>query len=147
MANYYTHFSFTVPIQVPGNTEEEDERNVERIVAELNALIEEAIENDGSDMFPDGCWGIEVEASGSEVWITDECGESTPEIAAVIVDWLFGQPGSPDIVGFEWANTCSKSRLDAYGGGAVVVTRETTEWMSTAAWLSEKIHAYNEGQN
>ncbi len=39
------------------------------------------------------------------------------------------------VVGFQWANSCSRPRLDAFGGGAVAVSRRHTVWFDTAALL------------
>lgn len=36
-----------------------------------------------------------------------------------------------------WATTCSKSRVDAFGGGAAVIRRTGTKWMNTSQWLAE----------
>lgn len=32
----------------------------------------------------------------------------------------------------EWADTCSRARLNEFGGGAVAFTREQSEWLGTA---------------
>jgi len=38
-------------------------------------------------------------------------------------------------VEFEWSNDCSKPRVDAYGGGAVIITARKIKSMSTTEWL------------
>ena len=38
-------------------------------------------------------------------------------------------------VTFEWSNDCSKPRLDAYGGGAAIITAKKIKTMSTCDWL------------
>ena len=138
MADYYTHFSFVVPFCVDGNTEAQDEGHVRRIVDELKEIIEDANENDGNDIFGEDCmpYGLIVEEHGTEVWITDDAGEASPDAAETAVRWLLDQPGSPDVVSFEWANTCSKPRTDAFGGGAMVIAKgHATEWLNTAKWV------------
>lgn len=45
--------------------------------------------------------------------------------------------------GFEYSNTCSKPRSDAYGGGAVVFTRTTEKWMNTYSWMTKEIDKIN----
>lgn len=140
MADYYTHFSFLVPFDLGGLGEEQDERHVKRIVAELNEIIEDANETDGNDIFPEDYmpYGLSVEEDGSEVWITDDAGEASPDAAEAAVRWLLEQPGSPDVVSFEWANTCSKPRTDAFGGGAMVIAKgHATEWINTGTWASD----------
>jgi hypothetical protein len=41
-------------------------------------------------------------------------------------------------VGASWADTCSAPRVDEFGGGAVYITAEGTEWMSTYQWLADR---------
>lgn len=43
-----------------------------------------------------------------------------------------------ETVGFEWADTCSKPRLDAFGGGAMFVTATEIRGMHTSRWLAEQ---------
>lgn len=40
--------------------------------------------------------------------------------------------------GFDWSYTCTKPRIDEFGGGAVWITKKGFEWMSTNCWLHEK---------
>jgi hypothetical protein len=42
-------------------------------------------------------------------------------------------------VTFEWSHDCSKPRVDAYGGGAAVITAQEIKTMSTADWLNKQI--------
>ena len=41
-------------------------------------------------------------------------------------------------LGFEWSHTCSKARLNSFGGGAVWITKESTDWCNTGCWLAER---------
>lgn len=44
--------------------------------------------------------------------------------------------------GFQYANTCSKPRLDGFGGGAHVLdlaTGETLDWIYTDGWLDQTL--------
>lgn len=130
MADYYTKFSFTVPIQVPGNDEQEDERNVSAVVAELNQLIDEALEDPEHEAFPEEdtpMYGLDIAASGSEVWITDDAGEGSVDAAIAATQWLLNLPGAPEVVEFQWSNDCSKHRTDAFGGGIARVTAKSVE--------------------
>jgi hypothetical protein len=46
--------------------------------------------------------------------------------------------------GFQWANTCSRPRVNAFGGGAHVLdlpTRETVSWTDTNGWLARTLAA------
>jgi predicted Rdx family selenoprotein len=124
MADYYTHLSFVVT-----GTAEEQERLVE-MLDEANQLADESLEpNLGAD--------YEIDADG--VWIHDADGYVELELLSeVLANWL-DEIGSTKSIGFEWANTCSKPRLDAFGGGAMVIRAFTaTEWLSTSRWLQEE---------
>ena len=41
-------------------------------------------------------------------------------------------------IGFSWADTCSKPRVDEFGGGAVYITATDTKWMNTDMWLEQQ---------
>ena len=44
--------------------------------------------------------------------------------------------------GFQWANTCSRPRIDAFGGGAHVLDlekRTTVAWTDTNGWLARTL--------
>ena len=46
--------------------------------------------------------------------------------------------------GFQWANTCSRPRVNAFGGGAHVLdlaTRQTVSWTDTNGWLARTLAA------
>lgn len=42
------------------------------------------------------------------------------------------------VISFEWSGTCSKPRLDAFGGGAVVCYKGNAKWMNTATWVDKE---------
>ena len=42
-------------------------------------------------------------------------------------------------VAFEWSNDCSKPRVDAYGGGAALVTARKIKSLTTGAWLHREV--------
>ena len=44
-----------------------------------------------------------------------------------------------DVLGFEWAHTCSSPRLGEFGGGAAVVTANYIKWMNTTQWLGRTL--------
>lgn len=43
-----------------------------------------------------------------------------------------------DYFKIEWAETCSKPRSGEFGGGAVFVTADNVEWITTGTWVSER---------
>jgi hypothetical protein len=136
MADYYTDFSFLVPVKD------------EAVAAELHQLLEraaemaEAVWNEGEDLDghpifgddPDLFYGHPaVSYKDGGVWVSSDAGESSIDPTIAIVQWLLSQPGAPESVTFEWANTCSKPRLDAFSGGIARVTKDA----SASVWTGE----------
>ncbi len=73
----------------------------------------------------------------SQVWFHGDPSLNVDCAADVIQRFLkeFRPNGS---VGFTWSETCSKPRLDEFGGGACFITAENVEWNSANGWLNEK---------
>lgn len=74
------------------------------------------------------------------VWLySDEYGEPEHVVRFVLrCAEMFGLHG---LWGFTWALTCSKPRLEAFGGGAHLLDlgrRETLGWIDCATWLGER---------
>jgi hypothetical protein len=64
---------------------------------------------------------LSIQTEGrSELWIHDDC-SGDPERVIAFVLLCAEQFDLKGLWGFEYANTCSKPRLDAFGGGAHVI--------------------------
>lgn len=116
MADYYTQFSFAIP----------------EITEKEKKYIEKQLENapsEGSDFN----WAIDEDG----LWIYSE-ESGSPDDAAGFVQEFLKKFRPKESVGFEFAFSCSKPRLDSYGGGAAFVTAESQEWTNTFSWLSNK---------
>ena len=131
MDDYFTHFSCLLDVRTP--------RNAERALELYNQLSAEgASEDPPSDGF---LLSIEPSHGGSQLWIRDDV-TGDPER---VIDFVLRCAGAFDLTGrwgFQWANTCSRPRLDAFGGGAHVLdlgTRKTVAWIDTAGWLHRTI--------
>ena len=84
----------------------------------------------------DGVACVEVthDAKDGTVWVrSEESGDV--EYAADLTQAFLRRFDLDRIVAFQLANTCSKPRLDAFGGGGVVVSRRNTDWFSTATFV------------
>jgi hypothetical protein len=134
MADHYTHFSFALT-----DLSEEEQ-------AWLGALLDSPDDTPNEELAAllgdDEYIGFEAsfEDDGRTLWV--HAGESgTPERAAVVVQEFLARFRPGDAVGFEWANTCSRPLLDAFGGGAVFVTAAEQRWLSSAQWLADKLDA------
>lgn len=130
MADYFTKFSFVI----------ENLQDGERAwLADLLAGTGDHPTDDLAEMLPNPpfvgfAWSFEDDGS---LWLhSDESG--VPEDAAAVAQEFLARFRPHASVGFEWANTCSKPGLDAFGGGAVVITAGQQRWLSSAQWLVEQ---------
>jgi hypothetical protein len=79
-------------------------------------------------------FSAELQDDGSLWLYSEEAG--VPEDAAAVVQAFLGRFRPDASVAFEWANTCSRPELDSFGGGAVVISADHQQWMSSAQWLA-----------
>jgi hypothetical protein len=128
MADYFTHFSCLLDVGTP--------ENAARALALYNALSEEgASEVPPSEGF---LLSIQPEHGGTALWIRDDV-TGDPERVIQFVLRCAEQFQLSGRWGFQYANTCSKPRLDGFGGGAHVLdlaARETIAWTYTDGWLA-----------
>jgi hypothetical protein len=86
-------------------------------------------------------WGANFlcEADGDRLWLHEVDGSGDPESVAKFVCKLAKQFNLKGKWGFEYAATCSKPVLDAFGGGAVAIDLATghVEVINTHSWLAD----------
>ena len=131
MADYFTHFSCLLDVGTP--------ENAARSLELYSALSEE----DGSDEpFSEGfLLSIQPEQGGTELWIRDDV-TGDPERVIRFVKRCATAFGLKGRWGFQYANTCSKPRLDGFGGGAHALdlaTGDTIAWTDTDGWLAQAL--------
>jgi hypothetical protein len=127
MAVYFTNFSCLLDVGTPQN------------VARALDLYANASDDDGT--LSDGFLLSSNEEGGAELWIRDEC-SGDPERVIKFVLLCAEEFDLKGLWGFEYANTCSKPRLDAFGGGAHIIdlgARKSIGWTSTNEWLSRAL--------
>ena len=128
MADYFTHFSCLLDVGTPDNAA--------RALDLFRAFREAA---DREDPPSDGfLLSIQPEHGGSQLWIYDDV-TGDPER---VIQFVLRCAEAFDLTGrwgFQWANTCSRPRVSAFGGGAHVLdlgTRQTVAWSDTDGWLA-----------
>lgn len=138
MANYYTKFS--VVLKLPN----------EAAQAYALDLAHQAIQAKLGDELPAGFpkaladvienWDFETDADspaeGHGVWLHTEDGGVNAVCA--FLQHLLRKFNPQGRVAFEWSNDCSKPRLDAYGGGAAIVTARKIRFIHTGEWLAKR---------
>ncbi len=84
-------------------------------------------------------WNFQTEAdgpaSGHGLWLHSDNGGV--EALCAFLQHLLQKFDPHGRVTFEWSHDCSKPRLDAYGGGAAIVTAQEIKTISTGQWLAE----------
>ena len=128
MADYFTHFSCLLDVGTPANAA--------RALDLYNALSEAgASEEPPSDGF---LLSIQPEHGGSALWMRDDV-TGDPERVIQFVKRCAAECQLTGRWGFQYANTCSKPRLDGFSGGAHVLdlgAGETIAWTYTDGWLA-----------
>jgi hypothetical protein len=151
MADNYSQTSFMVPTK---NDEQRDWivatlEGVDKLLAgdgsAATNLHEEVISSatDRGYDFEDGytpSWRVEDDG----IWIY--AAESISVDLMVVILQAYLKKFHPNsFIGFQWADTCSKPRLDEFGGGAVYISADDVEFMSTGRWLYEQFAEASQG--
>jgi hypothetical protein len=131
MADYFTHFSCLLDVGTP--------ENAARALDLYNRLSEAgASEEPPSDGF---LLSIQPEHGGTQLWMHDDVA-GDPQRLIQFVKRCAAEFGLTGRWGFQYANTCSKPRLDGFGGGAHVLdlaTGETVDCIYTDGWLDQTL--------
>lgn len=133
MADYFTHFSCLIDV----GTAEKAARAL-ALFADLCAADQDADDPEvaGFDL------ALQDAPEGSILWIHDD---EHGDVEAVIrfVLRLAEDLDLTGLWGFQYALTCSRPRLDAFGGGAHVIdlgARKSIGWSSTNEWLAAALN-------
>jgi hypothetical protein len=121
MANYYTEFSMMVPSEVGEHP-----------------WIDEWMENaaDEESEYEGWTFAYQFQDNG-QMWCYSGEGANIDCLADFCQAYLrMFKPNS--IITFEWANTCSKPRVNSFSGGGIVITAHTQEFINTSIWVSQK---------
>lgn len=133
MADYFTHFSCVLDTGDP-----EKALRAMDILARLRAEDEEADEPQfgGFDVV------LQDGPDSSALWIHDDDQGDVEGVIAFVLR-LAEELDLTGLWGFDYANTCSRPRIDAFGGAAHVVdlgARKSIGWISTQEWLSAALN-------
>ena len=129
MADYFTHFSCLLDVGTPDKAA--------RALALFQSLRE--ADQDAEDPEVAGFDLVRQDApEDSTLWIHDD---EQGDVEAVIrfVLRLAEDLDLTGLWGFQYGLTCSRPRLDAFGGGAHVLdlaTGETVDWIYSGSWLA-----------
>ena len=133
MADYFTHFSCLLDVGTPDKA------------ARALALFQSLRETDQDAGDPEVAGfdlALQDAPKGSILWIHDD---DHGDVEAVLrfVLCLAEELDLTGLWGFQYALTCSRPRLDAFGGGAHVIdlgARKSVGWTSSQAWLAAALN-------
>ena len=128
MADYFTHFSCMLDVNTPQNA------------ARALELYEEhsgegAADEPLSDAF---LLSIDPDHGGTQLWMRDDV-SGDPELLICFVKLCAREFGLTGLWGFQYSLTCSRPRVNAFGGGGHVLelaTGETLDLVDTESWLA-----------
>lgn len=82
---------------------------------------------------------VQIEDGYQEgLWLyADNCGDV--EYTAELLSSFLIAFNLDTILSFSWANTCSKMRLDEFDGGAVVISKDETRFLSPSRWIDAQV--------
>lgn len=155
MADYFTQFSFVIPVtpeqgdwvaqvhalatELIGHAEDGEAReNIEGPQDMVLAALGLAEKRDG-----DPCLQVVHDDKEGTVWVGSE-DSGDVDYTADLAQAFLRHFDLDLVVSFEWANTCSRPRLDAFGGGAVVISRRNADWFNTGTFVETAVKAETE---
>ena len=139
MADYFTNFSLILPL--PGEAAEKYALDLaeqafhihmgEEMPGDFPESLREVVEDWQFDTDP--C----APANGCGLWLHSSDG-GIDAVCAFIQHLLerFDPRGHATL---EWSNDCSKPRVDAFGGGAAVITAGKIKHLNTGQWLHRQV--------
>lgn len=133
MADYFTNFSFILPLK-----DEAQKRYALELAqtASFSRFEETQLPADFpialKDVLED--WTFELEQCEEGIWLHSDSG-GIDAVCAFVQHLLLRFDTAPLVV-FEWSHDCTKPRTDAFGGGAAYITAEEIKTMSTSEWLA-----------
>lgn len=128
MADYHTHFSCLFDVGSAANVE-----NAGAIRDELASYYDS---EEASELVFD-MKRNEYGSQPGSLWISSDGGGNPEHVIAFVLRCAetFDMKGT---WGFCWANTCSRMRLDGFGGGAQIIdltNRRSRDWVDLAEWV------------
>jgi hypothetical protein len=133
MADYFTNFSLVLLLK--------DEAQ-KQYALDLHKEAIAIAQRDGEPIpksFPESLethleeWCFDIEKENRGVWLHSQYGGI--DAACAFIQHLLVKFNPDGVVTFEWSHDCTKPRIDAYGGGAAIVTANKIKTMNTADWI------------
>ena len=133
MADYFTHFSCVLDVGTP-----------DKALAALDLFLRLREEDEASvdPEFSGFALSLPDGPGSSILWFHDD-GQGDVEGVIRFVLRLAEALDLTGLWGLDYANTCSRPRLETFGGGAHVIdleARKSIGWISTHEWLTASLN-------
>lgn len=133
MADYFTQFSGVLDVGAPDKA---------AAALDLFLRLREADEASDDPEFSGFALSLPDGPGSSVLWFHDD-GQGDVEGVIRFVLRLAEDIDLTGLWGFDYAHTCSRPRLEAFGGGAHVIdlgARKSVGWISTHEWLTAALN-------
>ena len=135
MADYFTNFSFILELKEPAQKEYVlDIANIASIHRYEADQLPASFPQRLRDILED--WHFEVEKCDEGIWFHSE--EGGIDAVCAFVQHLIQKFEISGHIAFEWSHDCSQPKVDAFGGGAAVITATEIKSFTTSNWLAEQ---------
>ena len=140
MADYFTNFSFILPLK--DDAQKEYANDLAR-TASHHRFEETPLPPDFPESLKDVTddWTFELEDCEEGVWLHSDSGGI--DAVCAFVQHLLQKFDTAAFVTFEWSHDCTKPRVDAFGGGAAIITAAEIKTMNTADWIRSNLPVPN----
>lgn len=141
MADYFTNFSFVLPL--PSEFARGYAMELAR-QAEAMCQAEDKLDSfpaSLADVIEDWCFDTEPEAAPHKCGLWLHSSNGGIDAVCAFIQHLLAKFEPEGCVGFEWSHDCTKPRTDAFGGGAAFITARKIKTMSTSQWLQRQTDA------
>jgi len=136
MADYFTNFSLVFKLKdTKGHQYAVD--LAKRVTAHRmnDEPVPDKLPKDLCDVLEDWCFETEMDKDG--IWLHSQYGGI--DAACAFIQHLLQKFDPKGCVTFEWSHDCNKPRVDAFGGGAAIITSTEIKTMNTADWIRSNL--------
>ena len=139
MADYFTNFSFMFTLPDAEAQAYALELARQGFRRNLGDELSQDFPKDLANITEDWCFETDEDTNDGKpaLWLHSSSGGI--DAVCAFVQHLLKKFNLQERVTFEWSNDCSAPRLDAYGGGAAIITAKKIKTMSTWEWLQQNI--------
>jgi hypothetical protein len=136
MADYFTNFSLAFKLaDIKGHQYAVDLANQASNYRANDDPVPNGFPTELVDMLED--WSFETKVDEDGVWLHSQSGGI--DAACAFIQHLLRKFDPQSCVTFEWSHDCTKPRLDAYGGGAAIITAHEIKTMNTSDWIGSNL--------